>query len=111
MRRTQVDGLFKQYLSVRYPGCLFELETLAGGVVNFTVRARRLDSSLKDGNQTVPASLVLKHAPGHIASDATAPLPFPQGRQLVEAAALRLFEPGHGPLADLASSARVRVPR
>jgi hypothetical protein len=74
---------FKDFLKSVYPDENFAIEDLVGGLVNRTVRARRLSRSniSSDSVTDVPDSLILKHAPPYIAAvgeDA----PFSQERQV-----------------------------
>ncbi|KAK4234202.1 kinase-like domain-containing protein [Achaetomium macrosporum] len=104
---------FESYLSTLYPSTTYHVTPLSGGLVNFTVRARRVDgddASVPDSASTTshpkesapvpPQTLILKHAPPYIAT-LGAVAPFSQARQTVEATVLKLFHPTTGPLAHL----------
>lgn len=74
---------FETHLSSLYPGHHYRVERLTGGLVNFTVRAHRTDlTKVKDG-QEAPSSLILKHAPSHIASIGDE-APLSQDRQVIQ---------------------------
>lgn len=96
---------FMEYLSSRYPKSTFEVDVIIGGIVNHTARARQVGSH----TPSVPATLILKQAPPYIAK-VDEPAPFSQDRQLIEAAALRLFEDG-GPLAGLGRPQNIVTPK
>lgn len=97
---------FAAYLSSIDSISSYEIEPLTGGLVNSTVRASKT-SVVDVGVFPGRSSLVLKHAPPYIA--AVGPeAPFSQDRQLVEAAALSLFEPTE-PFHEIGNSADVQV--
>ncbi|KXX78558.1 hypothetical protein MMYC01_204521 [Madurella mycetomatis] len=117
---------FQAYLSLLYPSTTYHISPLTGGLVNFTVRARRANAgssspSLPNSPQT---SLILKYAPPYIAA-VGASAPFPQARQTVEATVLKLFynptsehhQQNEAPLAFLANGSNpqadgaVSIPR
>jgi len=75
---------FKEYLASTYPGEEFEICVLAGGLVNFTVRARRISDARRTGSHATlrdKSSFILKHAPGYIATIGES-APFTQFRQV-----------------------------
>jgi hypothetical protein len=98
------EHLFIAYLAKQYPDTSWTVVQLSGGVVNFTARATRVGGE----GAARPVSLILKHSPPHLSRDEA--FAFPQERQLVEAAALRLFD-RTGALADIASDTGVRIPK
>ncbi|GAB1311521.1 hypothetical protein MFIFM68171_01731 [Madurella fahalii] len=84
---------FQAYLSSLYPSTAYHITFLTGGLVNFTVRARRADAGSfpsPPSPNSLPPSLILKHAPPYIAT-LGASAPFSQARQTVEATVLELF--------------------
>jgi hypothetical protein len=106
---------FEGYLSTLYPSATYHVAPLSGGLVNFTVRARRVHlhqdeasvprnesatSPAKEDRPALPPTLILKHAPPYIAT-LGAGAPFSQERQIVEATVLKLFHPTTGALAHL----------
>jgi len=70
---------FKQYLASLYPdkASSWEVEILAGGLVDLTVRARRTPEPAENGC----ASLILKYAPPYVDALGT-DAPFSQERQV-----------------------------
>lgn len=70
---------FKQYLASLYPDETpsWDIEVLAGGLVNLTVRAQRTVDLTKNGS----AGLILKYAPPYVAA-LGADAPFSQERQV-----------------------------
>ena len=70
---------FGSYLEFRYPGTEFAAEDLAGGLVNHTVRARRVDD--RSTECPIIATAIVKHAPPFVAV-AGPKFPFPQERQV-----------------------------
>ncbi|PKS12402.1 hypothetical protein jhhlp_000606 [Lomentospora prolificans] len=94
---------FTDFLKAQSPGATYEIASLDGGLVNNTVRAKKTR-----GDESAPASLILKHAPPYVAA-AGPEFPFSQERQTVEATALRAFQVS-GILASLPADGPVIVP-
>ena len=78
------DFDFATYLERVYPHHRYHVQRLAGGLVNYTVRARRDDANegpkpSEDGE--TPSAMVLKQAPPFVAALGAA-APFSQQRQV-----------------------------
>lgn len=76
---------FEAHLSSLYPGHHYKVERLTRGLVNLTIRARRIDlTEVKDDQgESPPASLILKHTPAYIAAIGDTS-PFTQDRQVIQ---------------------------
>lgn len=83
-----MDANYETYLQSMYPGSTWTTRKLTGGIVNSTLRATKTS-----GPDTVPSSLVIKHARPYIES-AGPDVFFSTKRQAVEAAVLRLWDEG-----------------
>ncbi len=81
---------FQNYLLKIHPNHRYDIQTLAGGLVNFTVRARRQAAAKDTASQAddLPPSIILKQAPPYIAvlGDKA---PFTQQRQVGVFSSLR----------------------
>ncbi|KAK2879540.1 hypothetical protein FQN49_000780 [Arthroderma sp. PD_2] len=107
---------FDSYFKQLDPHNTWLVNRLTGGLVNFTVRATRVENEPKNntsvdepGRFGKHQSLILKYAPPFVASVGEA-APFDQIRQSVEKNALALFSEPEGPLVPILSSTSVRVP-
>ncbi|KAJ2905659.1 hypothetical protein MKZ38_004734 [Zalerion maritima] len=98
---------FKTYLSSVDPKNSYDIEPLQGGLVNYTVRAKKTSKSHR-GIFRRHKSLILKQAPDFVAA-AGPSLPFSKERQKVEAAALQVLDPS-GPLGHVGENEMVITP-
>ncbi len=89
---------FRSFFEKHNPGVDYSFSRCSGGLVNLTVRAKRVDAlsraAVSDDSEegSSPRSFIVKYAPPYIAALGPS-APFSQHRQNIEAFSLGLFNP------------------